>query len=857
MVAKMTEPSLAGTVSKYQELASKIVSFFKGLKYPKIIFGLLILAVIYYVFVFSAYSILLQEVFYTQAFDSGIDDQGIWLISHWLNPLVTVRGLNIFGDSITFYHIFIAPFFWLWNNINLLYIIQSIFIALGAIPLFVYARQKLGSNFLSLVVAVSFLLYPALQNLNLDQYHSEAIAVFFIVLTIFFLLKKNFSLFYAFFIFSLIGKDEIAVTGAFIGLFLLLFDKEKRHGLIIFGLSVGWYLLCSRVMMPLFNGVGVFSHQPVTYSHWYRGLMDNLLNPGFYWQNFLHPESLGYYLGLFLPLAFIPLLSPRLMFLLFPAVAVNVLSGTGYLRSIHYHYNYIQAAVIFFALIEGLALIKNSRWLRKIDGTYKVAALGVIVVVFSLGCNNLWSALPLNRHLTMLTQKWEHLKSREIRVKQKALSLVPPGVKVAASYSLVPHLTHRQEIYMFPNPFKSVLWGQWFKEGEGAPPAEGHVDYVVIDFTNHAKEEKMIINYLWASPYFKTVFQDGPLLVLARTNNCLAQEYGANYTLYDLTSQVSLFDDFAKVLKVKKQGRLSMFYFPDSNYYLRNLLGEEILLVDKKFALEISGYLYLPETANYIFRIKSEAQVLLEIDNRFADAASDSLNLREGFHKYKIKYINTGQRYDLKISLLGPDGKEMIIPDKHLLRDYQPAFFAKFEQADRQQRAERESFAKKQTNLVVDGGFEDVLGDKPKKWQLEKWQEEDSLCFYQVTAKTKAEGKFSALIDQRQGLADSRWVQEIAVEPDTEYVLSGWIKTRGVLSKGAGAYIAAENTNLKTEELFGTNDWRYFEAKGKTGYEQEKIKFTCRLGDYGRPNIGQAYFDGISLKRVLPDQGHF
>ncbi|MBU0501886.1 MAG: DUF2079 domain-containing protein, partial [Candidatus Margulisbacteria bacterium] len=425
------------------KILKKIFEFREQLSW----WGILV-AVSYYILVFSAYSILLQLIFYTQAFDSGIDDQGIWLLSRFLNPFVTVRGLNLFGDSVTLYHFIFAPFFWLWDNINILYIVQTVFLAIGAIPLFLYAREKLRSGFLAFSIGLGYLLYPAMQNLNLDQFHSEAVTVFFFIMTLYFLLKKNWGLFYVFFVISLLGKDEVALTGLFIGVYLLFFCREFKHGGVVMGLSFFWYLFCSRILMPLFNGVGVFDPQPLTYSHWFRGLMSNLFNPSFYWKNIFHVESLRYYLNLLSPLAFLPLARLSVLFLIIPSVAVNVLSGTEYLRSVHYHYNYIQTAVIFFALIEGLAFIRRAcrglvaqvfsaegesasgrrpaeagsrpEGLRYIWESLSVV-LGLVVLGTSLWANIVLSHLPIHRHKFLLTEKYEWFKSPENQRKLKAL----------------------------------------------------------------------------------------------------------------------------------------------------------------------------------------------------------------------------------------------------------------------------------------------------------------------------------------------------------------------------------------------------------------------------------------------------
>lgn len=415
-------------------------------------------ATLYYILIFSLYSILLQETFFTQAFDAGIDDQGIWLLSRFLPPFVTVRGLNLFGDSMTLYHLFFAPFFWIWDNINILYIIQSLFLGLGAIPIFLYAKEKLKSNLLAIAISFSFLLYPALQNLNLDQFHSEAIAVFFMILTLYFMEKENYKLFWVFWPLTMIAKDEVALTGIFIGIYLIFFKNKKKQGGITAVLSLIWFLLCSRIFAPIFNEVGVFAPQPPTYSHWFRGLMNNLLNPTYYLNNIFHKESLKYYFDLLAPVAFIPLFSPATLFLAIPSVAVNVLSGVGYLRSIDYHYNYITIAVIYFALTKGLNFFLRARLYNKLF-------LSMLLILTAFFSNNYLSHLPYFYHLGKIKNQTELLNSFEVKAKKKAVKLIPKESKVSASYSLVPHLSHRREIYMFPNPFKVCLWNQWFQEG--------------------------------------------------------------------------------------------------------------------------------------------------------------------------------------------------------------------------------------------------------------------------------------------------------------------------------------------------------------------------------------------------------
>ncbi|MBA2608773.1 MAG: hypothetical protein H0U92_07545, partial [Actinobacteria bacterium] len=60
---------------------------------PALVLGLMVLT---YVVVFGTLTWRQQSNFGTFGFDMGIYDQGIWLLSQFKAPFVTVRGLNYF-----------------------------------------------------------------------------------------------------------------------------------------------------------------------------------------------------------------------------------------------------------------------------------------------------------------------------------------------------------------------------------------------------------------------------------------------------------------------------------------------------------------------------------------------------------------------------------------------------------------------------------------------------------------------------------------------------------------------------------------------------------------------------------------
>ena len=50
----------------------------------------------------------------TSSFDVGLYDQGIWLLSRFEAPFVTLMGRNLFGDHASFILILLVPFYWIW-----------------------------------------------------------------------------------------------------------------------------------------------------------------------------------------------------------------------------------------------------------------------------------------------------------------------------------------------------------------------------------------------------------------------------------------------------------------------------------------------------------------------------------------------------------------------------------------------------------------------------------------------------------------------------------------------------------------------------------------------------------------------
>ncbi len=290
--------------------------------------SLLFLMISIYAIVLSIISINNYNRFWYSAFDLGIFDQGIWLLSKGYNAFVTVRGFHIFGDHIQFIITFLAPLYWVWDDTRVLLIVQSIALALGSIPLYLIAKDKLKNKITPLVIVFAYLLYPALQYLNLENFHPDSFAVPILLFCFYFLTMRNYSL-YAFFVFlALITKEDIAITIFALGIYATIFHSRKI-GIATILVSI-LSLFLTFQLLYYFNGIGYF--------HTKYGAFEDIeaiaKNPKIFIDVLITPVNEKYLYEILSPLAFLSILGPTTLAIGIPAILMNMLTGWPYAHSI-------------------------------------------------------------------------------------------------------------------------------------------------------------------------------------------------------------------------------------------------------------------------------------------------------------------------------------------------------------------------------------------------------------------------------------------------------------------------------------------------------------------------------------------
>ncbi|HZD72249.1 MAG TPA: DUF2079 domain-containing protein, partial [Actinomycetes bacterium] len=446
-----------------------------------------------YVVVFGTLTWAQQSNFGTFGFDMGIYDQGIWLLSRFKTPFVTVRGLNYFANHLSLITVAFVPFYWLGAGPHFLYLVETVWMALGAVPLWLLARDRLANRWLPLGLVVSYLLYPALEWINWWHFHPDALTITPLLFAWWLASRRQWRWFAVAVAVALLCKEDVPLAVAALGLALML-RGQRRAGALTSVAGVAWFLLAVKVIIPEANG----GSSPFYVQELFQGFGDSLggilgnliTHPGRVLDLATQPDRLTYYRELLAPLAFLPLAAFDALLVALPQVAVNVLSSHALTHDIRYQYSSIVLAGMFLAAVESCARLSGRVGMRRF--------LIGLVAAASLAANVAWSPSPISVKYhsgIWATAQPEHAAA------ERALELVPSGAGVSATYYLVPHLTHRTHIYEFPNPWVMSYWGVRGSK----PPDPATVDFLVVDRTLNPRYQPLFDRLVGAGGQFRII----------------------------------------------------------------------------------------------------------------------------------------------------------------------------------------------------------------------------------------------------------------------------------------------------------------------------------------------------------------
>jgi uncharacterized membrane protein len=461
-----------------------------------------------YIAFFTWLSVLAHDRFWTGGYDLGNFDQAVWNTLHGRIlritnvPEVSSR-LGLHFEPIL---IPLSLSYLVWSDPRTLLFIQTVALAVGAVPIYWLGRERLGDWPAVGLVAV-YLLFPALEGANLFEFHANTLAVPFLAFAYYYLQHRRYRPFAVSAALALACKEDVALMVGMMGIYILLVHRD-RIGWFVTLAGIGVACLAVLVVMPRFAYTEVVpnaTRYETLGGSPGQAVLTLLTRPWFTLQYALSdPGKIRYLTHLSAPVIFLALLDIPTLLLALPVVALNLLSDWAptYVLD-RFHYSAAIVPFVVFAAINGMdRLVRWLRQWRNISPRFTLTVLTAATMLTSLGYHWAFGHTPLSGQFALPPGDGRHSSAYEM------FQLIPARASVSAQSNLDPHLSQRPAIYLFPKLDDLIT---------------GSAEYVALDrwgniFPLTPEEYNSTVEGMLAGGEYEVLFdRDGYLLLHRRS----------------------------------------------------------------------------------------------------------------------------------------------------------------------------------------------------------------------------------------------------------------------------------------------------------------------------------------------------
>lgn len=430
---------------------------------------LLICLIAAYTAVFSFICFLKYIAFGYNGFDLGIYNQ-VFFNSAGGNLFgLTIHPNLYLGDHFEIFILAMLPLYYFWQSPLNLLILQSLFLALCAWPIYLIAKHFLNKNIYALCIALCWLLNPFVQNINLFEFHLLPFSLLFLFFAIYFYLKNKFLVFSFFCLLALTVREDIALFVFMFGPLALIEKRGLKWILFPIMASACWFIIAIKAI-AYFTPSG--SYKFLYYYSWlgnnFTEIFTNfflkfnlVLKHLFSWQNIFFISAL------LIPFGFLPALKPKYLILAFPIFLQILLGGSANsLIVLKIHYLALLLPALLVAALDCIKkILQNGEMLKKYGQLiFLIAIAGVLYGFFTLGpAQGIWQAKANNANNTLAE-------------KNNLIKLIINNSSVLSSYEFLPNLSGRKNIY---NMYDSFLGKAEFSNINYETP---ETDFWLINF---------------------------------------------------------------------------------------------------------------------------------------------------------------------------------------------------------------------------------------------------------------------------------------------------------------------------------------------------------------------------------------
>ncbi|HYM26878.1 MAG TPA: DUF2079 domain-containing protein, partial [Steroidobacteraceae bacterium] len=386
------------------------------------------------------------------------------------------------------YHVFPSP--------KTLQLVQTLVVAAGAWPAYAIASRRLGSQMVGIGFAALYLLHASLDSAVTFDFHPVTLSAAFLMFAVYFMLTRQTAWLFVASVLAMSTKEELALSVVVLALCVMVFQRRWRVGGALLALALLWLVVEIQIM----HTASPIGYSPTIGRYDQLGsspaaiLAYTLTHPLYVVRTALEHSRLLYMRALMAPAGYLALFSPLALLITVPALAINMLSDNPAMYSGFLQYTAESIPIIIFASIHGAGVITQvsarglealrravpslsgpsaalGRWLRVAPATALAGAVVIVALGVSLHDQRDHPYTPIGVGFS-----WP-VTSAHTRAADQLVALIPPGASVSAQSNLVPHLSNRRAIYLFPYQASTAQYVLLDTKGERYPLQDAPATY--------------------------------------------------------------------------------------------------------------------------------------------------------------------------------------------------------------------------------------------------------------------------------------------------------------------------------------------------------------------------------------------
>jgi uncharacterized membrane protein len=477
-------------------------------------FLLVCVAVVYYAILISHYTLITHIRMETATPDLGEYDNQFFNSLHGHPFRLPASEGNLKDWSALKFHAdfiiyFLLPFYAIRPGPETLLIMQTVIIALTAIPIYLFAVRRVPS-WIAALLSVAFLLLPVIQRPNFYDFHAPPIGMFFMAWTVDAVdriihsersPRWTYAVLWSSFVLALASREDIAFGMIVVSAFLLFYGKRPVLVGSMLGASLAYFVLIKFVIMPR---VGVSWYDSVyedIKAPGFKGygavVVTLLTNPVYVLRTMVTQPKLLYLCHMLVPLLFLWVRRPYLLVAAGPAVFFTLMVTNRPAMS----QSSFQYAFGWFPYIVTASVLALQGMRSLSRGPTRQMAAALALAFTASGAGYQYGLLLGGDSIVGGFSDKKVVVSPRERERYEALKAIvkhiPPDASVTATSNEGPHVSTRLELY-------NLGW---------ALPEK--TDFILFQKTLGGKEAKRVIAALESGKY-GVVDRKGPFVLVGR-----------------------------------------------------------------------------------------------------------------------------------------------------------------------------------------------------------------------------------------------------------------------------------------------------------------------------------------------------